>query len=62
MPRCSSIRSLSLRAVPVISTWPEIEDTANGLIEEAYYGGGRALEVAVELTTQTKDQFARAEL
>ena len=51
-----------LRAVPVISTWPEIEDTANGLIEEAYYGGGRALEVAVELTTQTKDQFARAEL
>jgi multiple sugar transport system substrate-binding protein len=50
-----------LRAVPVISTWPEIEDTANGLIEEAYYGGGRALEVAVELTTQTRDQFARAE-
>ena len=50
-----------LRAVPVISTWPEIEDTANGLIEEAYYGGGRALEVAVELATQTRDQFARAE-
>jgi multiple sugar transport system substrate-binding protein len=50
-----------LRAVPVISTWPEIEDTANGLIEESYYGGGRALEVAVELTTQTRDQFARAE-
>jgi multiple sugar transport system substrate-binding protein len=51
----------SLRAVPVISTWPEIEDTANGLLEEAYYGGGRALEVAVELATQTRDQFARAE-
>lgn len=50
-----------LRAVPVISTWPEIEDTANGLIEEAYYGGGRAVEVAVELATQTRDQFARAE-
>ena len=30
-----------LRSVPVISTWPEIEDTVNGLLEEAYYGGGR---------------------
>ena len=50
-----------LRAVPVVSTWPEIEDTANGLLEEAYYGGGRALEVAVELATQTREQFARAE-
>jgi multiple sugar transport system substrate-binding protein len=50
-----------LRAVPVISTWPEIEDTANGLLEEAYYGGGRALEVAVELATRTRDQFARGE-
>lgn len=51
----------ALRAVPVISTWPEIEDTANGLLEEAYYGVGRAVEVAVELTTQTRAQFARAE-
>ena len=34
----------------MISTWPEIEDTVNGLLEEAYYGGGRALEVAIELT------------
>jgi multiple sugar transport system substrate-binding protein len=51
----------SLRAVPVISTWPEIEDTVNGLLEEAYYGGGRAVEVAVELASQTRDQFARAE-
>jgi multiple sugar transport system substrate-binding protein len=50
-----------LRAVPVISTWPEIEDIANGLLEEAYYTGGRAVEVAVELATQTRDQFARAE-
>ena len=50
-----------LRSVPVISTWPEIEDTVNGLLEEAYYGGGRALEVAIELTTSTRGQFARAE-
>ena len=51
-----------LRSVPSISTWPEIEDTANGLLEEAYYGGGSGLEVAVELETQTRDQFARAEI
>jgi multiple sugar transport system substrate-binding protein len=51
----------NLRAIPVISTWPEIEDTVNGLLEEAYYGGGQALEVAVELTIQTRAQFGRAE-
>jgi multiple sugar transport system substrate-binding protein len=50
-----------LRSVPSISTWPEIEDTANGLLEEAYYGGGSGVEVAIELQTQTRDQFARAE-
>jgi multiple sugar transport system substrate-binding protein len=50
-----------LRSVPVISTWPEIEDVANGIIEEAYYGGGGALEVAVELTLQTRELFRRAE-
>jgi multiple sugar transport system substrate-binding protein len=50
-----------LRSVPTISTWPEIEDTANGLLEEAYYAGGSGLEVAIELQTQTRDQFARAE-
>jgi multiple sugar transport system substrate-binding protein len=50
-----------LRSVPVISTWPEIEDTVNGLLEEAYYGGGRALEVAIELTASTRGQFARGE-
>jgi hypothetical protein len=46
----------------VISTWPEIEDTVNALLEEAYYGGGRALEVAIELTASTRGQFARAEV
>jgi multiple sugar transport system substrate-binding protein len=50
-----------LRAVPVVSTWAEIEDVANGILEEAYYGGGEALEVAVELTIHTRDLFARAE-
>jgi hypothetical protein len=31
----------SSRAAPIISTSPEIEDTANGLLEEAYGGGDR---------------------
>ncbi len=51
-----------LRSVPTISTWPEIEDAANGLLEEAYYAGGSALEIAVELETRTRDLFARAEI
>jgi multiple sugar transport system substrate-binding protein len=50
-----------LDSVPIVSTWPEIEDVANGIIEEAYYGGGGALEVAVELTLQTRELFRRAE-
>ena len=50
-----------LRSVPTISTWPEIEDAVNGLLEEAYYAGGSGLEVAVELDTRTRDLFARAE-
>lgn len=45
----------------IISTWPEFEDTANGLLEERLPGGGRALEVTVELVTQTRDLFARDE-
>ena len=49
-----------LRAVPVISTWPQIEDVANGLLEEAYYGGGSAIEVAIELTRASRAAFERA--
>jgi multiple sugar transport system substrate-binding protein len=51
----------TLRSVPVIATWPEIEDTANAILEEAYYGGGQAVEVAIELTLSTREQFRRAE-
>ena len=38
-----------LQAVPHISTWPEIEDAANGLFEEGYYTGAEAAEVANEI-------------
>jgi len=49
-----------IQRVPHISTWPEIEDTANGMIEEGFYAGGEATEVAVAVDQATKPMFARA--
>lgn len=51
------------RAVPRVSTWPEIEDAANAILEEAYYepGGGEAPEVAALLIAATEPLFARAQ-
>jgi multiple sugar transport system substrate-binding protein len=49
-----------LRSVPTISTWPEVEDIANGLLEEGYYAGARAVELAIEMDLATRDAFARA--
>ena len=42
----------AIRSVPHISTWPQIEDVTNGLLEEAYYepGGGEAPELVVSIT------------
>ncbi len=51
----------AIRRVPHISTWPEIEDAANGLLEEGYYSGAGAQEVAVEINRVTKPLFDRAE-
>ena len=52
----------SIRAVPLIETWPEIEDIVNALLEEAFYdpGGGEAGELVAAVQDQTKDLFARA--
>ncbi|MGZ5128582.1 MAG: ABC transporter substrate-binding protein [Actinomycetota bacterium] len=49
-----------LQAVPHISTWPEIEDAANGLFEEGYYTGAEAAEVANEIIRATQPLFDRA--
>ena len=49
-----------LQSVPHISTWPEIEDTANGLFEEGYYTGAEAAEVATEIIKATQPLFDRA--
>ena len=50
-----------LRAVPNIGPWAEIEEMANGLIEEGYYSNAEAAEVAREVVTQTQPLFARDE-
>jgi multiple sugar transport system substrate-binding protein len=50
-----------LRTVPNIGPWAEIEEMANGLIEEGYYSNAEASEVAREVVTQTQPLFARDE-
>ena len=50
-----------IQQVPSISTWPEIEDAAEPILEEAYYNGEFPDEVAKELRAATDDLFARAE-
>ena len=50
-----------IRRVPNISTWPEIEDAAEPILEEALYEG-LPIEIVVEqLDRATRDAFARAE-
>jgi multiple sugar transport system substrate-binding protein len=51
----------SLRSLPNVSTWPEVEDVVNGLLEEGYYLGTPAREIAIEIVTQTRPILARAE-
>jgi multiple sugar transport system substrate-binding protein len=50
-----------IRRVPNISTWPEIEDAAEGILERGLYEGIPAEEVADLLIDATNPMFARAE-
>ena len=50
-----------IHRVPNISTWPEIEDAAEPLLEQALYGGISAERVAQQIIDATADLFARAE-
>ncbi|MDQ3991510.1 MAG: sugar ABC transporter substrate-binding protein [Actinomycetota bacterium] len=50
-----------IRRVPTISTWPEIEDAAEGILEEGLFEGVPPAEVADQLAAQTAPMFARAE-
>jgi multiple sugar transport system substrate-binding protein len=50
-----------IRRVPNISTWPEIEDAAEPILELALYGGVSAERVAQQIEDATANLFARAE-
>ncbi|WP_433273731.1 ABC transporter substrate-binding protein [Actinosynnema sp. CS-041913] len=50
----------TIKAAPTLSTWPEIEDAANGILENALYYHQPPAEVARRLDEQTAPLFARA--
>ena len=49
-----------MQRVPTVSTWPEIEDVTNGILENALYRGDRLDDVIRELDEKTRPLFARA--
>jgi multiple sugar transport system substrate-binding protein len=51
----------SIRNVPAISTWPEIEDAVEPMMEEALYKGESTEGLAREIRQATDRLFARAE-
>ncbi len=51
----------TLRAVPTISTWPEIEDVAAGILENVLYRGDRIDDAIQEIDELTRPIFARGE-
>jgi multiple sugar transport system substrate-binding protein len=51
----------TIRRVPSISTWPEIEDAAEPILENGLYLGRSARDVARQLDEATRPLFARAE-
>jgi multiple sugar transport system substrate-binding protein len=50
-----------IRRIPSISTWPEIEDVSEGILEVGLYENVPSDEVARQLDSRTRDIFARAE-
>jgi multiple sugar transport system substrate-binding protein len=50
-----------IRRVPTISTWPEIEDAAEAVLEEGFYEGESAPALVGELRQATDSIFERAE-
>jgi multiple sugar transport system substrate-binding protein len=51
----------TVRALPTVSTWPEIEDLTGGILENALYRGDRLDDVIRQLDEQTRPLFARGE-
>ena len=50
-----------IRRVPNISTWPEIEDASEGILEGGLYESVPVGEVTRQLEARTREMFARAE-
>ncbi len=50
-----------IRRVPTVSTWPEIEDVSEGILENGMYLGQPVDKVVAELDEKTRPLFARAE-
>jgi multiple sugar transport system substrate-binding protein len=51
----------TIRNVPTVSTWPEIEDAAGPILENGMYLGKPVDEVVAEVDAATRPLFARAE-
>jgi multiple sugar transport system substrate-binding protein len=51
----------TIRHVPTISTWPEIEDAAEAILENGMYLGQPVDRVVADLDRATRPIFARAE-
>jgi multiple sugar transport system substrate-binding protein len=51
----------TIQHVPTISTWPEIEDVTDGLLENGMYLGQPVEAVVAEIDRKTRPLFARAE-
>jgi multiple sugar transport system substrate-binding protein len=50
----------TLRAVPLVTTWPQIEETANREIERAFYGQASVEEAAATAVSLTQPYFSQA--
>jgi multiple sugar transport system substrate-binding protein len=50
----------SIRRVPTISTWPEIDDRSEMILENGLYEGVSSREIARQLDAATREVFARA--
>ncbi len=51
----------TVRALPTVSTWPEIEDATGGILENALYRGDKLDDIIRDLDEQTRPLFARGE-
>jgi multiple sugar transport system substrate-binding protein len=51
----------TVRRVPTISTWPEIEDVTDGILENALYRGDPLDRVITDIDARTRPLFARGQ-